>query len=70
MILNVANEKGFYFSYNIDLTTSIQANIDEALRANKAGGPSPQDNLPDIINVYPNSIHYQKHFAFNNTLLK
>jgi hypothetical protein len=56
MILNVADEKAFYFSYNIDLTTSIQANIDEALRANLT--PHQPGSIPDLINIYPNSIHY------------
>jgi len=70
MILNVADEKAFYFSYNLDLTTSIQANIDVALRANMSSANHPSGSLAELINIYPNSINYQPHFAFNNHMLK
>jgi len=63
MIQNLQKDRSFYFSYKIDLTKRIQAIIQETLN-------STTNSLPDLINLYPNSINYVPQFAFNHNLLQ
>jgi len=68
MIHGIVNEKSFYFSYQLDLSKSIQSTITELVATNSK--PPQNSILADLALKYPNSIGYQSNFIFNNYLLK
>lgn len=68
MIQNVVKEKAFYFSYQLDLSKSIQLNISETMATYSK--PPANSIMADLAHKYPNSVGYVPHFIFNDYLLK
>ncbi len=69
MISNLVKENAFYFSYQLDLSKSIQQNILQTIEANSKAPSNP--TISDLAaRKCPNSIGYIPHFIFNNYLLK
>jgi hypothetical protein len=68
MIEKIMKDKAFYFSYQLDLSKSIQSNIKEivAINSNRGSNSAALDQRYR----YPNTIDYQANFVFNNYLLK
>lgn len=70
MLTNIENQKAFYFSYEIDLTKRIQTIVNEKLVAGSVqGGDYDVISIPQLKNLYPNSIDYVQKFAFNHNVL-
>lgn len=71
MIENIARNKALYFSYNVDLTKSMQVNIKEAMEQNNSNSYGFNGNsLNEAQSLYPNAIKNIPQFTFNNHLLK
>lgn len=62
MINQVVKDKALYFSYEMDLTQSVQRILDKAAMTNQS------DN--HILASFPNSAEYTPQFAFNHGMLK
>ncbi|CDW87718.1 phosphatidylinositide phosphatase sac1-like [Stylonychia lemnae] len=62
MIDKIVAEKAFYFSYDMDLTKSIQQNVKSFIKNTK------QSDLEKLKSLYPNVIEYQHKYAFNDHL--
>ena len=65
MINQIAAEKSFYFSYNYDLTKTIQENLSDSIQNND----KEKSIETDYCNAFPKSTNYQSKFAFNHYLL-
>jgi len=68
MIENIVKDRAFYFSYQLDLSKSIQANIKEIVATNSK--PPANSIMANQAHLYPNSVGYQSNFIFNHYLLK
>ena len=65
MIRTVEKEKAFYFSYDIDLTKNMQLTLQEI----SEGKNNQQGQNHVMRQMYPNSVDYIPHYAFNDKLL-
>lgn len=75
MINKIQSERAFYFSYDIDLTKSVQRTLKDIHSSPQ--GDSGEDlsaskykNNQLMRDAYPNSVDYVPHFAFNDRLLR
>ena len=68
MIENIVKDQSFYFSYQMDLSKSIQSTIQELIQTNSK--PPANSILANLAIKYPNAIGYIPHYIFNNYLLK
>lgn len=71
MLQQLQKDEAFYFSYTYDLTKQLQSSLQEIVELNAGTRKSSGTlaNIPDLINMFPNSINYVHKFAFNHNLL-
>merc|ERR1719464_1437589 len=71
MIETIQAYKSFYFSYNLDLTKTMQVAIQELVNATQSN-PSEwktDQGSEQLARMFPNSINYIKKYAFNHAML-
>lgn len=72
MLEHLQRDQAFYFSYSFDLTKRLERTLTETIELNQSGVRRSSNsgvNLPDLINMFPNSINYISKFAFNHNML-